>query len=102
MRQYISSASGYFTLKFRQKPPRDKPRSAGQRGVVLGIVRDPLVFDQLLGRQHPFGHLAIAAIGQINLADGRHVVDRLRRRRDLQPTLVGHQSVEEAASQPSS
>jgi hypothetical protein len=31
MRLYISSASEYFTLKFRQKPPRTKRFNAGQR-----------------------------------------------------------------------
>ncbi len=79
MRAYISSASGYFTLKFRQKPPPTNRRSAGQRGSSLHLVRDPLVLDQLLGGQRPFGHLAVAAIGQIDLAHRRHVVDRLRR-----------------------
>ena len=39
MRAYISSASGYFTLKFRQKPPRTNGRSAGQRGSSLHLVR---------------------------------------------------------------
>ena len=95
MRQYISSASGYFTLKFRQKPPRTNGRSDAQRGSSLHLVRDPLVLDQLLGRQRPFGHLAVAAIGQIDLADRRHVVERLGQRGHLDPVLVLHQGVEE-------
>ena len=70
IREYISSASGYFTLKFRQKPPRTNRRSAGQRGSSLHLVREPLVLDQLLGRQRPFGHFAVAAVGQIDLAHG--------------------------------
>ena len=32
MRAYISSASGYFTLKFRQNPPRTNRLSVGQWG----------------------------------------------------------------------
>ena len=74
-----------------------EPLQGLQAAVVVHLMGDPLVLDQLLGRQRPFGHLAITAIGQVDLADRRHVVDRLRRRGNLQPTLIGHQGVEKPA-----
>ena len=72
------------------EPPQRRPAR-----IVLHLVRDPLVLDQLLGRQRPFGHLAVAAIGQIDLAHRRHVVERLGQRGHLDPLLVLHQGVEE-------
>ena len=94
MRQYISSASGYFTLKFRQKPPRTNGRSDAQCGSSSHLVLDPPVFGKPCGRQRPFGHLAVAAIGQIDFAHRRHVVERLGQRGRLDPLLVLHQGVE--------
>ncbi len=64
--------------------------------VVLHVVRDPVVFHLLGDRQGPLGHLAVARIGQIDLADRRHVVGRLGERRHAEPRLGGQQGIEEA------
>ena len=74
MRLYISFASGYLTLKFRQKPPRTKGRMLRPARIVLQLVHGILVGQLLVDRQGPLGHFAIAAVGQVDLADRRHMV----------------------------
>ncbi len=64
--------------------------------MIAHFMGDPLVLDQLIGRQGPFGHLAIAAIGQINFPRRRNAVKGLGQRGHLDPILVAHQGIEKA------
>ncbi len=96
-----------FGILHPEVPPEaaahERPQRRGQRGSCSISRAHPLVLDELLGRQRPFGHLAVAAIGQVDLADRRHVVDRLGQRGHLDPVAgSATRASKNRASQPSS
>ncbi len=62
--------------------------------ILLQFASNVLVLGQLLLRQRPFGHLTVRAVGQIDLAHRRNVVEGFGQCRDLDPILVADQGVE--------
>src|SRR3954463_16527164 len=76
--------------------------AANKRGNLLpASLMLPLVlamnkFLEAFGWQRPFRHLAIAAFRNVDLADRRHLLERLRRRDHTEPASVLDQGVKES------
>ncbi len=94
MREYISFDFGILHLEV---PPESTPHELlGARPtlVVLHVVHQVVVFQLPIGGQCPFGHLAVAGIGQVDLAPGRRAGGRLGQRRGVQPVPIGRQRLQ--------
>ena len=83
---------GFGILHFEVSPVA----AADERGYLVPTV---FVFPVVLavdeffkprGRQGPLGHFAVAALGNVDLADGRHLIERFGWRHNAEPTAVFH------------
>ena len=92
-----------FRISHAEIPPRaaaQKPCHAGQTG-ISGAGQPGIDAGQLrLRRQHPFHHLAVAALRQPHRASRRHLADHLRREGHLDPVGVGLEQTEEGLQPP--
>src|SRR5262245_29549269 len=51
---------------------------------------------ELRGGERPFRHFAVAAFGNVDRAERRHLLERFRRSDDSEPTSVLNERVEES------
>ncbi len=86
---------GVLDLEVSPVAAADEAFDGGPAGIVHQVVDGAVIYDLLVGGQGPLGHLAVAAVGQVDLAERGHVVDGLGQRGDVEPILVGHERVEE-------
>ena len=86
-----------FRVLHLEVPPIAAPHEGGNSrplALPFQVAVHVLKFVDPSRGQCPLGHFSVAALGDIEFAQGRHLFDRFAGRGDFEPIAVGHECVE--------